>query len=213
MVGGLTSGVAAISAGDGHSCAVKTDGSLWCWGANYQGELGDGTLTSRTAPTPVLDLPSEVASVSAGSSDTCAVMTDGTVWCWGNDGLGALGDGTSGPLQLVPVRVELELGARAVSAGYTHTCALATDGSVWCWGDDSEGEVDGVPEACDAARCPSPLPTRVSGLPSGVVAITAGYFWSCALEHDGTVWCWGGELGNGRLSGNSLPQRVLPCGN
>jgi alpha-tubulin suppressor-like RCC1 family protein len=112
--------------------------------------------------------------------------------------------------------VKLALGARAVAAGYSHTCAIATDGSVWCWGDNRTGQLGRATEPCDAALCPNPIPTLVSGLPSDVVSITAAYHWTCALERDGTVWCWGqnsgGQLGDGTLATRWLPKRVLPCG-
>jgi len=211
----LTSGVVAISSGHGESCALKADGSLWCWGFNYAGEIGDGTVTTRTTPVPVFGISSGVAAVSVGSARTCAVKTDGSAWCWGHNAIGALGDGTTEP-SLVPVRVKLGIHATAVAAGTEHACAIVSDGTVWCWGDDRFGELGPAAASCDAARCPNPTPAPVSGLPSNIVAVTAGYFWTCALERNGNVWCWGandaGQLGDGRRSGRSMPQRVLPCG-
>jgi alpha-tubulin suppressor-like RCC1 family protein len=213
---GLTSGVSAISAGHGYSCAVKTDGSLWCWGTNYDGQLGDGTETTQTTPVPVFGMSSGITGVSAGGNHTCAVKTDGSTWCWGYNVVGELGDGTAELIRLVPVSVKLPLGAKAVAVGYMHTCAIATDGSVWCWGDNRTGELGSATEPCDATLCSNPNPTQVSGLPSEVVSITAAYLWTCALERDGTVWCWGqnadGQLGDGTLTARSLPKRVLPCG-
>jgi len=214
-VTGLTSGVAAISAGHAHSCALKTDGSLWCWGTNFAGDIGDGTATTRTTPVLVSGMSSGVASVAVGSDHVCAVKTDGTAWCWGNNGAGELGDGTEAT-RLVPAPVKLPLGATAVAAGYSHTCAIATDGTVWCWGNNISGQIGRAIEACDARPCSNPIPAQVSGLPPGVVAVTAAYNWTCALERDGTVWCWGrnpdGELGDGTRTGRSTPKRVLPCG-
>jgi alpha-tubulin suppressor-like RCC1 family protein len=213
---GLTSGVTAIATGHSDSCAVKTDGSLWCWGANNNGQLGDGTGTTQTTPVAVFGMSSGVVAVSVGNSHTCAVTTDSAVWCWGNNGTGALGDGAAELIRLVPVRVELPVGASAVAAGYLHTCAIATDGSVWCWGDNNAGQLGKATEPCDGALCPNPIPTQVSGLPSEVVSITAAYSWTCALERDGTVWCWGqnsgGQLGDGTLTTRSSPNRVIPCG-
>ncbi len=215
IVSGMSADVTAASAGYATSCAVKSDGSLWCWGSNFQGELGDGTTDERTTPVQVR-LSATATSVSTSSGDTCAVDSDGGVWCWGNNPFGRLGDGGSEPTAFVPVQVALDRPAKAVSVGYSHTCALADDGSVWCWGDNDEGQLGRMPESCDTEFCPNPLPTVVSGLPSEVVAVTAGYFWTCALERDQTVWCWGrsadGELGDGTSVGRATPERVLPCG-
>ena len=213
---GLTSGATAISAGGGDACAVKSDGSLWCWGWNNYGELGDGSGTTQTTPVPVTGMSSGVAGVSAGGSHTCAVKTDGSAWCWGYNGAGVLGDGSAEPNSLVPVPVQLAVGAKAVAAGYSHTCAIATDGSVWCWGDNRAGQLGRETDPCDANLCSNPIPTQVSGLPSQVVSITAAYLWTCALDRDGAVWCWGqnsgGQLGDGTRTTRSLPKRVLPCG-
>lgn len=213
-VSGLTSGVASISTGHSESCAVKTDGSLWCWGLNYAGQVGDGTATMRAAPVQVFGMASGVAGVSVGNSYACAVKTDGSVWCWGNNNGGVYGDGTT-ESSLVPVRAKLTPQAKAVTAGDRHVCAVATDGTVWCWGDNVYG-VLGYATPCDAGLCAKPSPARVSGLPANIVAATAGYIWTCALDSHGTVWCWGsddsGQLGDGKRTPRSTPKRVLPCG-
>jgi alpha-tubulin suppressor-like RCC1 family protein len=90
----MSSGVSSVALGDSHTCAVKTDGSLWCWGNNFYGQLGDGTNTSRN--TPVQIMSSGVSSVSLGGDHTCAVKTDGSLWCWGYNNYGQLGDGSAG---------------------------------------------------------------------------------------------------------------------
>ncbi|HVU04532.1 MAG TPA: hypothetical protein VHE30_22395 [Polyangiaceae bacterium] len=211
---GLSSRVAAIAAGHDDTCALTLDGALWCWGWNYAGELGDGTTETRRLPTPVSGMSSGVASVSVGGSDTCAVKTDGSVWCWGHNSTGTVGDGTTAE-RLTPSRVELDLPVKAVAAGYAHTCALASDGTVWCWGTNLSGSL-GFPASCDGGRCANPTPSMVTGLPSPVTAITAGYDSTCALESDGTVWCWGsnsgGQLGDGTRTARFEPARVLSCG-
>src|SRR5664280_1110047 len=188
-ISGLPSDISAITAGSDHACAISTEQSAWCWGTNTLGQLGDGTETTQTTPVPVFGMSSGIAGVSAGGNHTCAVKTDGSTWCWGYNVVGELGDGTAELIRLVPVSVKLPLGAKAVAVGYMHTCAIATDGSVWCWGDNRTGELGSATEPCDATLCSNPNPTQVSGLPSEVVSITAAYLWTCALERDGTVWC------------------------
>jgi alpha-tubulin suppressor-like RCC1 family protein len=212
---GLPTRVAAIAAGHGATCALQTDGALWCWGLNDAGELGDGTAETRTTPVPVFGMSSSVTGVSLGNAHGCAVKTDGSVWCWGLNSTGQLGDGTAGS-SYVPVRAKMTVRAKAVAAGSQHTCALGEDGTVWCWGRNVYGGLGYATASCDAGPCTSSTPVRVSDLPSDAIAITASYLSTCALERDGTVWCWGGDdagqLGDGKRTSRSTPGRVLPCG-
>ena len=150
---GFLTGVAAIAGGQDHSLALKTDGTLWAWGENTDGELGDGTLTSRATPVQVIAL-SNVESAVGGGHHTVAVKADGTVWAWGENWFGQLGDGTltshSTPAQVVGLS-----GARAVAAGCQHSLALKDDGTVWAWGDDTFGQLGGVQgEPSPGARFP-----------------------------------------------------------
>jgi len=123
---------AKVAAGGSHTCAIKTNGSLWCWGANGDGELGDGTNTSRNTPYQIMS--SGVVSVALGYYHTCAIKTNGSLWCWGNNTSGQLGDGTN-TNKNAPVQI-MSSGVSSVSLGYNHTCAIKTDGSLWCWGDN-----------------------------------------------------------------------------
>jgi alpha-tubulin suppressor-like RCC1 family protein len=127
----------ALGGGGGHTCAVKTDGSLWCWGNNFYGQLGDGTYTSRN--TPVQIMSSEVSSVALGGYHTCAVKTDGSLWCWGLNDVGQLGDGTN-TSKTTPVQI-MSSGVSSVALGYAHTCAVKADGSLWCWGRNNYGQL------------------------------------------------------------------------
>jgi alpha-tubulin suppressor-like RCC1 family protein len=212
---GLTSGVAAISAGDENSCAIKTEGSLWCWGDNNNGQLGDGTSATQTTPVVVYGMSSGVTGVSMGNSHACALKADGSVWCWGLNSTGQLGNGTTETTS-VPVRAKVTVRVKAVAAGSLHTCALGDDGTVWCWGRNVYGALGYGTGACDSGACSSSIPTRVSGLPSDMIAVTAGYLSTCAIERDGATWCWGGDdagqLGDGKRTNRSTPERVLPCG-
>ena len=160
--------VAEVSCGDNHIAAVKTDGSLWLWGANYAGQLGNGTTEDSGTPVKVLD---NVATVSCSPEHTAAVKKDGTLWIWGSNEYGQLGNGGGGnavgtllgwgsfPAQTVPIQVMENV--VAVSCGIRHTVAIQADGSLWAWGDSSSGQLgNGIMEA-DSLRDPIQTPVKV----------------------------------------------------
>ena len=195
-VSGLPGEVAAISAG-GHTCAVTRMGGVLCWGHNADGRLGDGTLTDSRVPVPVSGLADGVASVDVGNTHTCALTTEGGVKCWGRNDYGQIGDGTT-TVRLAPVDVPgLTTGIRAIAAGGGHTCALTTSGGVKCWGSNYAGQLG------NGTTTDSSVPVEVSGLSSGVVAITTGIYHACALGSGGGVTCWG-ALGAEQTDGGGL---------
>ncbi len=204
---GLTSGVTAISTGNGHTCALMAGGGVKCWGDNSSGQLGDGTLISRSTPVNVAGLTSGVVGVSTGSAHTCALLSGGGVKCWGLNGRSQLGDGTQ-TNRSIPVNVSgLSSGALAVSAGNAHTCAVVAGGGVKCWGDNADGQLG------NNSTAGSGTPVQVAGLTSGLKAIAAGGSHSCALAPAGQVKCWGrnvsGQLGDGTTTSRSTPVDVI----
>ncbi len=209
---GLTSGVASVSAGANHTCAVTTAGGLKCWGYDFYGQLGnDGALTNQPTPVDVLGMPSGVASVSAGAYHTCAVTTAGGLKCWGHDGSGQLGNDAAFTSLPTPVNVlGLTSGVASVAAGSNHTCAVTTAGGVKCWGWDGNGQLGN-----DAALTNQPTPVDVAGLTSGVASVSAGGYHTCAVTTEGGVKCWGrdseGQLGNdAALAAQPTPVNVTP---
>lgn len=210
-VTGLGSGATAIAAGDAHTCAVA-DGGVKCWGGNLSGQLGSGTKTNSLVPVDVAGLAGgvgavgAVAAVTAGANHTCALSSSGGVKCWGSNGTGQLGDGTTADGS-VPVDVTgLASGVSAIAAGANHTCALTSGGSVKCWGGNYAGQLG------SGTNTDSLVPVDVTNLGSEVSAIAAGGSQTCALTRDGltesAVKCWGSNLGDGTTASSSIPVDV-----
>ncbi len=202
-VSGLTSGVASVSAGDSHTCAVTTAGGLKCWGSNGGGQLGDSTTTQRTTPVDVSGLTSGVDSVFAGSYHTCAVTAAGGVKCWGSNGGGQLGDGTT-TQRKTPVDVSgLTSGVASMSVGSDHSCVVTTTNGLKCWGYNGSGQLG------DGSLTQRTTPVNVSGLTSGVASVSASSGHTCAVTTAGGLKCWGYN-GSGQLGDGSLTQRRTP---
>jgi alpha-tubulin suppressor-like RCC1 family protein len=184
-VTGLTSGVAAVSAGGSHTCALTTGGGLKCWGDNAYGQLGDGTTTDRWSPVDVTGLTSGVAAVAGAANHTCALTTAGGLKCWGYNYEGQLGDGTTTD-RWTPVDVTgLTSGVAALAARDYHTCALTIAGGLKCWGRNDDGQLG------DGTTTDRWSPVDVTGLTSGVAAVAAGGWHTCALTTAGGLKCWG----------------------
>ena len=206
-VSGMGSGVAQVAVGTDHACAVKTDGSAWCWGSNAYGQLGDGTYTIRYAPTAVSGLATGVSKLATFRYHNCAVKLDGSAWCWGNNATGQLGDGTT-TTRNTPVAVSgMASGAAQMTAGGTHSCAVKTDGSAWCWGSNANGQLG------NGTTTSSTTPVAVSTMASAVTMISAGFAHTCAVKTDGSAWCWGsnvsGQLGDGTTISSTTPMAVI----
>ncbi len=202
----LASGVTAIAAGNGHTCALTTAGAVQCWGKNAWGQMGDGSTTGKTAPQPVTGLASGVTAIAARKEHTCAVAVAGAVQCWGRNYAGQLGDGSTTDKSTPQPVTGLASGVAAIAAGEAHTCALTTAGAVQCWGDNGNGQLG------DGSTTSKSTPQLVTGLASGVVAIASGDYHACALTTGGAVQCWGyngdGQLGDGSTTNKTTPQTV-----
>ncbi len=204
---GLSSGVAVIAAGALGTCSVMDSGGLKCWGSNQFGSVGDGSGVDRLTPVDVPGLTSGVATVSVGAGHVCATSTSGALKCWGNNGFGQVGDGSTSN-RLVPVDV-VGMGSTvtSVSAANGLTCAVANGTALSCWGHNSEGQLG------DTTTTDRWVPVGVSGLASGVAGASGGTAHSCARIVDGRVKCWGnnsvGQLGDNTTAPHVSPAFVL----
>ncbi|MCY1035368.1 kelch-like protein [Corallococcus sp. BB11-1] len=197
-------GVTAIVAGGLHSLALKQDGTVWSWGHNEYGQLGEGPRTNSLFPVRVQGLTGG-AALAAGQFHSLALKQDGTVWTWGRNAHGQLGDGTT-TLRFAPVQVPGLAGVKALGGGYEHSLALKEDGTVWTWGRNDFGQLG------DGTTTDRLIPGQVPGL-TGVTAIFTGLNHTLALAQDGSVWAWGsnsqGQLGDGTTTNRLTPVRLL----
>jgi alpha-tubulin suppressor-like RCC1 family protein len=157
----------AVSAGLAHSCALTTDGAVWCWGRNDSGQVGDSSRAASTGPVRLrFGSAPRIVQLVSGAAHNCALDASGRVWCWGRNTRGAVGDGTT-TSRLAPTRVPLPGGAAAVAAGTAHSCATLVDGRTFCWGDNADGQIG------DGTRAPRLTPARVRYSVAGAVPAIA----------------------------------------
>lgn len=197
----------ALASGEFHSLALKSDGSLWSWGYNLNGQLGDGAAgTNKSVPTQVGTLTTW-AAVAAGRAHSVALRKDGTLWAWGRNFNGQLGDGTesdrSTPVQ-VRTSVTTEPKWSVIATGSNHTVARDTDGNLWAWGQNTAGQL-GTGSALNIVRAPG----KIEGGPW--VAVAAGQLHTLAIRADGALFSWGsndrGQLGEPGVQ-RAVPTRV-----
>jgi alpha-tubulin suppressor-like RCC1 family protein len=200
-VTGLSNAV-AVAAGRKHTCALQSGGGLRCWGDNSTGQLGNGSLVNSTTSVAVTGL-SDAIAVTAGEAHACALLPSGSVHCWGSNEFGQLGNGTTSTYALNPTAVLGLTDAVALSAGFSHTCALQHSGAVRCWGDNASGQLGNGSTATAVVS-----PVTVSGL-SDAVAVAAGWVHTCAVQASGSVRCWGnnhfGQWGDGSTVDKATP--------
>jgi alpha-tubulin suppressor-like RCC1 family protein len=194
--------IQSIDAGYKSTIALRGDGTVWMWGYNNKGQLGNNTRTDSSTPQQVATLSGTVmVSIAAGYDHALSVRNDGTVWAWGNNNNGQLGNGTTTD-SLVPVQVADQSMAMSVAAGNLFSLALLTDGSVRAWGHNALGELG------DGTTTNRSIPVQVINLIS-TTRIVAGYDHSVARLQNGTVWTWG-DNSNGQLGDNSTNSRTTP---
>ena len=184
-----------MALGGSHSVAIKTDGSLWTWGANASGQLGDGTNSARNSP---MQVGQGYIAVAAGNTHTLGIKVDGSLWAWGNNGSGQLGDGTTNQHN---VPVQIGTGFYAVAAGTSHSVALKTDGSLWSWGANLYGQLG------DGNGNDRYAPTLIG---SDFTAVAAGASHTIALKTDGSLWAWG-KNDAGQLGVETFQDRYAPA--
>ncbi len=179
-----------FSAGASHFLAVKSDGTLWAWGSNYAGQLGEGTTNDSNKPLQI-GTDTDWKSVAAGGNFSLGLKTDGTIWGWGQNYYGQLGNGEN-TYSLTPVQAGTDTDWASITAGHGHTLALKTDGSLWAWGNNNGGQLG------EGTKDNKNVPTQI-GTDRDWICISAGSYHSSAVKGDGSVWTWGsngyGQLG------------------
>jgi len=221
--------VSALAVGGAHTVALKSDGTVWAWGWNQYGQLGDGTSSNRSNPVQVKDSEGTaftgVSAIAAGGSHTVALKSDGTVWAWGLDEFGQLGTGFDSN---TPVQVKgsggigFLTGVSAVAAGGEYTVALKSDGTVCAWGSNGSGQLG------DGTTILKGTPVQVKdwegpGYLTNIITITAGNYHTMALElvdiskpRESTLFAWGRnyhlQLGDGTTDNKTAPVKVKDAG-
>lgn len=205
---GFLSNIIDISTSDRYSCAVKNDGTGWCWGLGNWGQIGNGTQTeSNLIPKPVSTV-TNFKQINAGiHGHSCGVTTDKKIYCWGWGDYGSLGNGSNTAYQTTPVQVTGITDAQEVSAGYYHSCAVRSNGTIACWGGGDDGQLGNGTNTHTVNTF-----VLVSNISNGS-KITNGANHSCALKSDGSVVCWGngasGRLGNNGTTNSNVPTNTL----
>jgi alpha-tubulin suppressor-like RCC1 family protein len=195
-----------VACGYNHTAAVKTDGTLWTWGYDMYGQLGTGSNISLSSPIQTIAGGTNWNQVSCGGNFTAAIKTDGTMWLWGNNSYGQIGD-VSSPTQIIAGGNDW----KKVSCGYGHAIATKTDGTLWTWGQNNRGQLgNGI-----VTPASSPIQTIAGG--TNWKSIACGNNHTAAIKADGTLWVWGddayGQLGNNARTSQSSPIQTIAGGN
>ncbi|KXH84949.1 hypothetical protein AU378_04115 [Chryseobacterium kwangjuense] len=189
-----------VSAGTFHSLGIKTDGTLWAWGNNSNGQLGDGTNINRNNPVQIGGA-ANWKKVFAAEKYSVAIKTDGTLWAWGYNQFGFLGDGTT-TNRTIPTKIGTATDWEDIAVGDSHNLGLKSNGSLWAWGMNINGGLG------DGTTTDKLVPIQI-GTATNWKNIAAGNYYSVAIKTDGTLWAWGYN-GHGQLGDGTLTQRILP---
>lgn len=193
-----------VAAGQYHSLGIKTDGTLWAWGLNDVGQLGDGMNDNKLIPIQI-GTDSNWQSVASGDIHSLGLKTNGTLWAWGSNYFGQLGDGTSWNVKNGPVQVGTDSNWQSVTAGWRHSLGIKTDGTLWAWGWNLEGQLG------NGTKNEKHSPFQI-GTDSNWRSVAAGKSHGLAIKTDETLWAWGsnvdGQLGDGMNSDRLSPVQV-----
>ena len=206
VVGGFTDWI-QVSAGTAHSLGLRRNGTVWAWGYNTNGNLGDGTTTARSSPVSVVGGFTNWSQISAGNDHSIGVRANGTIWAWGYNLYGRLGDNTttnsSSPVSVVGGFTDWI----QVSAGGDHSLGVRTNGTIWSWGNNGSGQLG------DGTVTIQSSPVSVVGGFTNWTQVSAGSGFSLGLRTNGSAWAWGfngsGHLGDGTNVGKSSPVSVI----
>ena len=195
----------SAAAGGNHTAAVRSDGTLWTWGYNFYGQIGDGTTTQRNSPVQV-GSDNNWASVACGYNFTVGLRTDGTVWAWGYNSDGEIGNGTTSSAgQFTPLQVGSASDWASITCGYYHVLATKQNGTLWSWGYNLYGQIG------NGSTTNQTTPVQI-GAAATWRSVSAGYAHSLATRNDGTLWAWGhngfGQLGDGTTTQRTTPVQV-----
>lgn len=197
--GSAGGGELQVVAGVFHNIVIKADGSLWAWGGNEGGQLGDGTTTNRSSPVRI-GRDRDWASVAAGGAHTVAIRANGSLWAWGGNGQGQIGDGTMFD-RSSPVRIGRDTNWASAAAGAAHTLAIRTDGTLWAWGRKVDVYLNPIHDYGN-------VPVQI-GTDANWARVTAGWGHAVAIRTDGTLWAWGWNQ-TGQLGDTTEIDRVAP---
>lgn len=193
----------AVSCGRGHTLGLQANGTVYSWGDNTAGQLGTGNLTAQLSPLAVRTLSNNWIQISTGNNHTLALKSDGTIWGWGANNSGQLGNGSTSA-KSTPTQIGTASDWVAVSAGTSFSLGLRADGTIWSWGSNSSGQLG------NSSATPT-VPVQI-GTNTTWKSISAGNAHSLALRNDGTMWGWGyngnGHLGTGNTTSQSSPVQV-----
>lgn len=195
-----------IATGNYSSFGIKTNGTLWSWGYNGSGQLGDGTTTNRNLPVQVTSgVMNNWDYVVSGTNHSLAIKTDGTLWAWGDNNYGQVGNGTASNLQLLPIQIGFDTNWAGVSAGGTSSYAIKNNGTLWSWGHNNYGQLG------DGTLINKNIPTQI-GSASTWSSVIGGLAHTIALKTNGSIWTWGlnlyGQLGDSSTVDKSTPIQI-----